>query len=612
MIILHTSKTKQECIKLIKKKRYLITTEDEATWKFDHPVIFLGEWCRLYNRKHIWQNMDAIVAKPYGLGVAKKDTDDLKAKALEQKLFPELYKLLNHYFGTSHSERFWKIILGPYFKRILTLLLNRINTLKQCLETEEIAGITLYSSEYCSLVPPNLKFAYNHLFDDEKWNNVLNGRILNLLDNKKIPINFLEEKYNRYSYQDNVPLDLGKNLSIKSKFKNYIYYCYKKLSKTFVRNEDAFLISTYLPTKEIFKIELALRQWPQIWKRIELSIDLEPNKSLRKNLTEKFIKKSKDDVENIVRILLFELLPVCNLEGFNELKKVVHQKPWPKSPKFIFTSNDFNTDEIFKLYTAIKTENGTKYYCGQHGNNYFTSRYHSSKTEEQTADKFFTWGWKSSPKHVPTFIFKTVGVSNIHNTKGGLLLIEKPQNTRIATWDSYKEFHNFFEDQKKFVSALEHEPKKNLTIRLSANKGNLKFNENSRWFDFNKSLKINSGRIPIQNLITESRLVVHAYDSTGMLETLSQNIPTLAFWQNNFDHLREKVVPEYQMLVDAGIVHLSAESVADKVNEIWSDIDKWWLQKNVQEAKNFFCNIYARNSEDPVKTMASLLIKKDI
>ena len=97
-----------------------------------------------------------------------------------------------------------------------------------------------------------------------------------------------------------------------------------------------------------------------------------------------------------------------------------------------------------------------------------------------------------------------------------------------------------------------------------------------------------------------------------MLETLSQNIPTLAFWQNNFDHLREKVVPEYQMLVDAGIVHLSAESVADKVNEIWSDIDKWWSQKNVQEAILFFCDIHARNSEDPIKTMTSLLIKKDI
>ena len=90
---------------------------------------------------------------------------------------------------------------------------------------------------------------------------------------------------------------------------------------------------------------------------------------------------------------------------------------------------------------------------------------------------------------------------------------------------------------------------------------------------------------------------------------LSKNIPTLAFWQNNFDHLREKVIPEYQLLVDAGIMHLSAESVADKVNEIWSDVDKWWLQSNVQNVKNQFCDIYAKNSKNPIKTMASLLTK---
>ena len=59
-------------------KYYLITTADERTWKFDRPVLFLGEWCCLYNRKHIWQNMDAIIAEPYGLGQKQKDLDYLE------------------------------------------------------------------------------------------------------------------------------------------------------------------------------------------------------------------------------------------------------------------------------------------------------------------------------------------------------------------------------------------------------------------------------------------------------------------------------------------------------------------------------------------------------
>ena len=61
-------------------------------------------------------------------------------------------------------------------------------------------------------------------------------------------------------------------------------------------------------------------------------------------------------------------------EGFLELKKIASQQPWPKSPKFIFTSNNFNTDEIFKIWTATKIQSGSKYYVGQHGNNYYTKK----------------------------------------------------------------------------------------------------------------------------------------------------------------------------------------------------------------------------------------------
>jgi hypothetical protein len=59
-----------------RKQRYLITTADESTWKFDSPVIFLGEWCRIYDRKHIWQGMNAIIAASYGLTQSKKDADN--------------------------------------------------------------------------------------------------------------------------------------------------------------------------------------------------------------------------------------------------------------------------------------------------------------------------------------------------------------------------------------------------------------------------------------------------------------------------------------------------------------------------------------------------------
>ena len=152
---------------------------------------------------------------------------------------------------------------------------------------------------------------------------------------------------------------------------------------------------------------------------MNINIDTQPNQTLRKKLTEKLIKQSDDYLENVFRNLLFELLPVYYLEGFKELTKIVNQQPWPKSPKFIFTSNSFGTDEAFKLYTAIKTEEGSKYYVGQHGNNYFTIRYVYPRIEEQTSDKFLTWGWNNNfSKYIPMFIFNTAGVKNNYDKKG--------------------------------------------------------------------------------------------------------------------------------------------------------------------------------------------------
>jgi putative transferase (TIGR04331 family) len=87
-----------------------------------------------------------------------------------------------------------------------------------------------------------------------------------------------------------------------------------------------------------------------------------------------------------------------------------------------------------------------------------------------------------------------------------------------------------------------------------------------------------------------------------------QNIPTLAFWQNGFEHLRESAKPYYQLLVDVGIVHLTPDSITQKVNAVWDDVDAWWLKGDLQSARKQFCNQYARASQNPVNELKKLLM----
>lgn len=588
---------------MVKNIRYLITCDDEKTWKFDRPVIFLGEWCRRYDRQHVWQKMDAIVAEPYGLGLAQKDKDNAEARALEEKIFPALYASLNEYHGTHHGERFWRIVLGHWFRRYVNVLLNRVKTMEKCLAMHRIEGMTGYSN--ASLTT---KDSYTAIwaFNDERWNNELNLQILKLLGGEKYTFEYLKtDQKVEYSW---VPKSLHYTEN-----QNVWRWIYKKTGKLLThvaKNNDAFIISSYLPKKEVIKLSLNIGQSPQLWKSPEFKTKKNPDPILRAELAKKIQSETKIQQEKIIRALVFELLPICYLEAFKDLKKCAQSQRWPRNPKFIMTSNNFDTDEVFKLWTAEKIESGSKYIVGQHGNSYGTSRYMSPAIEEETADKFLTWGWTDGlPQHTPAFMFKTAGEKLLqHNPQGGLLLIQIYLTHRIHTWDSSAEYIKYFEEQQTLLKIIHNSIKEKVTIRLHAGyQYQNKWSDELRWKDFNPSLRIDKGQTPINSLIKQSRLVVHSYDSTGILETLSHNIPTLAFWQNGFDHLRESAKPYYQLLVEAEIVHLSPESIARHIIKIWDDVEGWWKQEHIQKIRSEFCNRYARTTKSPISELKKIL-----
>ena len=590
-----------------KEKRYLIATADERTWKFDRPVVFLGEWCRLYDRKHVWESMDAVVAEPYGLGSVNKDADHAEARHFEEKIFPLLCGVLNDYHKVDHSQRFWKILIGHWLRRYVNVMLNRVNTLKQCVRQFHITGITAYENNHYKMATLD-SYSSIWAFDDDRWNIELNLRILKLSGLLNFPIDYIQGYSSPgFRFDRLVRISNYKEITL-----NYIYKKVSKLLSYFVRDEDAFILHSYLPVKQSIKLQISLGQIPQLWRSIKFKINEQPDSLLRHELSKLLISFIDNEKSDIFAAMLFELMPVCYLEGFSGLTKLANQQPWPKNPKFIFTSNSFDTDEVFKVWTAAQAESGKKYFVGQHGNNYGTSRYMCPSIEEITADKFLTWGWVDGlPQHTPGFILKTAGNKlGRYNPSGGLLLIEVYLNHRMTTWDSNTEFINYFNEQKIFVENLADEPKRELIIRMHSGYKYQRWGEVERWREFDSNLEIETGIVGINNLIAQSRLVVHSYDSTGILETLSQNIPTLAFWPNELSHLRDSAKPYYQLLLDAGILHLKSNLVAEKINDIWEDVDSWWASKEVQCARTSFCNYYAKISENPTQEFINLLSEK--
>jgi putative transferase (TIGR04331 family) len=595
--------------------RLLITTADERTWEVNKPILFLGEWCRRYNRKELWSKLNAIVARPYGITREQKEKDYLYIRKIKGELLEEISQLLNKYNGKEYSPRYWDIILGHWLHRYVAVLFNRYFTIKQALEEYRVDNVSILASvNYHLATPDSMKFIW--ACDDDEWNNILYGKIIPYLPEYQLEVNKVQIRDTiGYGYK-NPPSDHFKRSTTSSLTKS-VKNCFNRilmLLQSLVANEtNALIIASYLPSTVVLKLLLRLRQFPVIWKSPKINIEY-PNRSLREKLIHDYTTNQFNGFEKCVRELMLELLPTCFLEGYRNLQEQVLKLSWPKHPKFIFTSNSFDSNELFKLYTAKQVEdNKAPYIIGQHGNNYGTYKYNYCELEcVSKGDFFITWGWKGEiTKYIPAFIFKTINKERLTiNSRGGLLLIEMCLPNQVESWDIYPEYQIYQDQQFEFIECLPKKVANVTTVRLQSRSSKpAGWFEEIRWKERYPSLEMNNGEENLSNLMARNRLIVHSYDSTGILETLALNIPTLCCWPGGLEHLTNRAVPFYEFLVKAELLHFSPESIAKKIESIWENIPEWWNSNEVQEARILFCSEYARTTKKPVKEMNEILTK---
>lgn len=583
-----------------KTPRYLITTNDERTWKFDRPVLFLGEWCRLYNRKHVWSNMDAVVANPYGLQPGQKERDLSYVQELSEQLLAELVEALNAFHAVQHTERYWRIVLGPWLRWYVAATFNRYFTLKQALKDHEVTGTTIFDFAGYSLAT-NDSSSFVWACNDSIWNHVLYARIINFLGDVRTEMDFVSlQGISGFVEERNIKVVRKKDA------KSFIVNTVKSFLSKFSRKRDAFIFFTYLPFKEEVKLQLGLGQCPQLWRSPTLN-KFVPDQEPRRHFT--INAENHAGFERFVRCQLSGMIPSCYLEGYDHLVQQVKSLPWPMEPRFIFASNHFDSDEIFKVWTGLKVEEGRPYFTGQHGGNYGTWLGNQDWPELVTCDKFFTWGWTNgNSKNIPAFVFTTVGrKSHSDVSDGGLLLIELHRPMMLDTEDSYFKFGIYQEEQFRFVEALPKAIQQKLTVRLQRSYKRFNWFDEQRWKNRSPNTILDTGDSPIRKLISKNRLIVHSYDSTGILETLALNIPTLCFWHVGSCYLSPSAQPYYELLRNAGIFSDTPEQAAAMVALHWENVSEWWESQIVQDARKKFCDQYARTVKTPVRTLKQLL-----
>ena len=248
------------------------------------------------------------------------------------------------------------------------------------------------------------------LWSDHYWNERLYIQIIDLLNPQIKKIQVKKKKSLQHCVPRNTVGNFKKKLSLFAiKLNRLIFNPKKLLSAILVRlmdvtkvlyfNNEHFIITTSLPVNHEFRLNLHLRQVPKIW--ASQTLNLFEQKPCFRNWIP--LSDTPDDIsitykkfEEIFVQILAAHMPSAYLEGFASILHDLEKKPWPKSPKSIFTTNSFYWDDFFKIWTASKVIAGSSLVIGQHGGSYGVSLWNSSETHEvDISDIYLTWGWQA-------------------------------------------------------------------------------------------------------------------------------------------------------------------------------------------------------------------------
>ncbi len=578
-----------------KEARFLITTALEETWVENQPVLFLGEWCRLYPRKSRWSGMDAALLPYHWDDRDKLYSDYNYLNTLYRRVLSELASKLNRIHNVEHSLRYWRILVGPWLAYFIHALLDRWLSIESAINIYEISGTIVLTGNEEHLVPNDM-YDFVELVVSDEWNHKIYAEILLQFDTASVIVKNIGQRCRTPN-----------SWKAKASSRNKALRIYSGIAKRLVQDRDAFLMGTYLTKLDEARLQLRLGQIPPFWQSIEpdqITLD-----NQQRNW--KLPGHGNSDFENFLLAMLPKQIPLVYLEGYHPLVEQIYKLPWPKSPKLIYTSNVLWHDTISMAYAAEKAEQGTPIVYGQHGGGYRTARFHFAEEHEiEIADRYLTWGWTDivSRKISPVGVTKIGDRSRTPGTSKDVLLLVTMNSFRYSyrlCAESAINYQNYINRVFSFVVTISDVVIHKLLVRLSLAETGVY--QSMQWRDRFPNIELELGGANIYELLQEARIVVQTYNQTGFLESLALGIPTVLFCDLKVTPLRQTAIPYYDELRRVGIFHDGPESAASHVNAIWDDVDAWWTSTEVQDVVAHFTRQYCHRPDNILNRVETAL-----
>jgi len=572
---------------------FLITTADQRFWKTDEPILFLGEWCKLFSQRFVWEKLSYDVLPYHWDDRNKLYQDYLYLEKLYEQILLQMKDILNRIHGVDHSHRYWRIVLGPWLYYFIQILYDRYLSILTAIESGKVTNTLIDRYNDARWLPQDFPCFLNWFIYDD-YNHYIYSRIIEFTS--RIPFNIVD-------------VEDGNNQKERAGSANH-FFASKKILKKLIglygkivpdRLNQIVLISSYLNTFDLIKFQFSLKQIPYLLPPDVVVPEFGIDPDTRGKLS--FIPV-ENEFEQLLAKMIREQIPLIYVEGYSEMNER-SLKAYPKKPKIIFTANAYYSNEAFKFWAGHHVDSGVKFVGTQHGGLYGAALWYADESHEILIyDKYYTWGWKSDiyKNKKPLATSKLNKAKRVMRSKNDgrilsvLMAVPRYSYHMYSIPISSSGMLSYIDDQYRFVKALSKENQELLLVRLYPH--DYGWSQVERWNYELPEINCYSGNKSMMDQLNESRLFVGTYNATTFLETFVADFPTVLFWNPNHWELRPSAQSFYDELFKVGILHYTPEFAAVKVDEIYKDPMAWWRQSDIQKAKDRFCYQFARISDN--------------
>lgn len=558
---------------------YLITTTDRSRWPNSGHLVFIGTFC-------LPDEPDSLLDR-YTYEIADTSVspeDKLRCFQVSLTSHTRLSSLLGVGLNDAHqldrSDRHWKILTGTWLRLFVDLLVSRIFTITALRATHPNLQLVAADESIIRRTPFSTA-DFHTLTKFAEWNSLIYS---DLWDFARTQLTSATLSHQR--------IESAKPELQLSKLSGFV------------------LSATYLPRIQEVLLQLRLGAKPR-----RLQVIAPPEATVDSRARQQLLLDDSDtnEMEQILIKFLRTYLPTSFLEGFTDLRKSTHLMRFPNNPKAIFTSNRHIYDDVFNVWVADVTENGSRLILGQHGGHYGISRFPSfaERHECDIADTYLTWGASSCRNATPAIILTILGKRRPLRKGSKLVLItDHLWSQKRSQFIDIDQTSNYTNHINEVVNSLPLGICSQLIIRThhGQDETGRPIVDKSR---VNKlGITVDDGTTAYSRLLRKSRIVVVAHNGTTFPETLSLGVPTLITWTSNWVEIRDEAKPIFAKLAEVGIFHEDPVSLAKHVSAIWDNVDAWWDSKEVVEARELFCSQYARSVPHPRKFLREIIVGK--